>query len=408
MEANLQYLPSQIKVSYQLSNAPPEVATLHTCSVLKALVLETADGKRRNIQHFHNHYLRKNNIISYDLGGLGHEAKLGHMTITEGERATRTLGVLLATLDPANLHWVGKINPAIDIIKDMLEEINTTKGPPIRATLVERLMDYLAKPETAEFVERYPTFKACIIDKCNQLRLLHYLDYPKVAAKCLVVLGVLGGAVTPLSREQLEALAHAPAPALAMPPVPPVPDAQVLENLRTLIPGHTRLILGICSYGIVEGVLSSCSGRNYIYSAKHKNTIPIIRFFNSYVKANGIVLEKKPKNLADVLKYFFINEQAYDEGESLYYHLLHWRPHLLTCLHIQTPEAFETELAQKKAQDEEYQRQEDEWRARTDQEEEVEGPCDCYQCSEKLRLENEIQTLQKRVRRLEEFIGFDG
>ena len=413
MEANLQYLLPQIKVSYQLSNAPPEVATLHTCSVLKALVLETADGKRRNIQHFHNHYLRKNNIISYDLGGLGHEAKLGHMTITEGERATRTLGVLLATLDPANLHWVGKINPAIDIIKDMLEEINTTKGPPIRATLVERLMDYMAKPETAEFVERYPTFKACIIDKCNQLRLLHYLDYPKVAAKCLVVLGVLGGAVTPLSREQLEALAHAPAPAPALalapaPVVPPVaPDTQVLQNLRTLIPGNTRLLLAIGSCPPVEGILGSAPRRDYIYSAKHKSMIPIGRFINSYAKANEIPMRDRPSPSAGVLKCFYINDQAYEERESLYSMLLNWRPHLLTCLHIQTPEAFETELAQKKAQDEEYQRQEDEWRARADQEEEVEGPCECYQCSEKQRLEAEIQALQKRIRRLEEFIGFD-
>jgi len=270
---------------------------------------------------------------------------------------------------------------------------------------VERLMDYLAKPETAEFVERYPTFKSAIIDKCNQLRLLHYLDYPKVAAKCLDVLRTLGGDITPLSREQLEALALASAPAVVIPPIAPVPETQVIQNLRSLIPGHTRLILGIGSYGIVEGVLSPCPRRNYIYSAKHKRMIPIIHFFNSYIKANGIVLEEKPKNLADVLKYFYINEQAYDEGESLYYHLLHWRPHLLTCLHIQTPEAFETELAQKKAQDEEYQRQEDEWRARA--EEEVEGPCECYQCSEKQRLEAEIQALQKRIRRLEEFIGFD-
>jgi hypothetical protein len=190
-----------------------------------------------------------------------------------------------------------------------------------------------------------------------------------------------------------------------------VPDAQVIQNLQTLIPGHTHLILGIGSYPSVEGILCSYPGRNYIYSSKHKRTIPISHFFNSYVKANGIVLETKdrPKGLADILKHFYINEQAYDEGETLYSMLLNWRAHLLTCLHIQTPEAFEAELAEKKAQDEEYERQEDEWRARNMTEEEVmEDPCDCYQCSEKLRLENELQALQKRLRRLEEFIGLDG
>jgi hypothetical protein len=411
MEANLEFLPAQIKVSYQLDLSPPERATLHTCGALKAFVLETEDGKRRNIQHFHNHYLRKNNITSHDLGALRLSGMLNYMTVAEGERHSKKLGALLTLLDPANLRWVGKINPAIDIIKDMLEETQRTPVGAARAPLVERLMDYIIKPEIVEFVERYPTFKTCIIKKCNELRLLHYLDYPKVAAKCLEVLRILGATVTPLSKEQLEALAHAsaPAPVPVIPPVAPVPDAQVLQNLQTLMPGHTRLILGIGTHPTVEGILRPCPGRNYIYSAKHKDFIPLIRFFNSYIKTNGIVLETKdkPKNLADILKHFYINDQAYEERESLHYHLLNWRAHLLTCLHIQTPEAFEEELAHK-ADDEEYQRLEDEWRAKNMAEEEVvEGPCDCRHCAKEVELENEIQALQKRVRRLEEFIGFD-
>jgi hypothetical protein len=192
--------------------------------------------------------------------------------------------------------------------------------------------------------------------------------------------------------------------------VPEPEHLQVVQNLRTLIPGHTRLILGIGSYPSVEGILSPTPGRNYIYSAKHTDFIPLIRFFNSYVKANGIILNYKtrPKNLADVLKHFYINEQAYMERESLHYHLLNWRAHLLTCLHIQTPDAFEEELAQK-ADDKEYQRLEDEWRAKNMAEEEVvEGPCDCGHCVKERELEGEIQALQKRLRRLEEFIGLDG
>jgi hypothetical protein len=417
MQSNLQYLQPQIKVSYQLSNAPPLVATLHTAIALKAFELETEDGKRRNIQHFHNHYLRRNNIVSHDLGALGHEAKLRYMTIAEGERQTKTLAAVLTSLDPANLRWVGKVNPAIEIIKDMLEDIQRTPSGAARAPLVLLLMDYLIKPETVEFVERYPTFKTCIINKCNELRLLHVLEYPKVAAKCLDVLGVLGGDVTPLSREQLEALAHrpwtapapAPAPAPVVPPVAPVPDTQVLENLRTLIPGHTRLLLAMGSCPPVEGILSPTPRRNYIYSAKHTDFIPIGRFINSYAKANEIPMRDRPSPSASVLKHFYINNQAYEEGESLYSMLLNWRPHLLTCLVIQTPEAFEAELAQKKAEEEAAEQQEDEWRARNNAEEEVvEGPCDYHHCAKEQYLEDEIQSLQKRLRRLEEFIGMDG
>ena len=126
-------------------------------------------------------------------------------TNSEGERHSKKLGALLTILDPANLRWVGKVHPATDTIKDMLENIHATQAGAARADLVPPLMDYMMKPETLEFVERYPTFKTCIIDKCNELRLLHVLDYPKVAAKCLEVLGVLGGDVTPLSKAQLEA-----------------------------------------------------------------------------------------------------------------------------------------------------------------------------------------------------------
>ena len=84
----------------------------------------------------------------------------------------------------------------------------------------------------------------------------------------------------------------------------------------------------------------------------------------------------------------------------------------MTCLHIQTPEAFEAELAQKKADEEAAveaaERQEDAWRARNMAEEEVvEGPCDCHHCAKELYLENEVQVLQKRLRRLEEYIGLD-
>jgi hypothetical protein len=409
MEANLQYLQPQIKVSYQLSSAPAEKATLHTACALKAFILETEDGKRRNIQHFHNHYLRKNNITSHDLGNLRLSGMLNYMTVAEGERHTKTLGALLTSLDPANLRWVGKAQPAIAIIQDMLEETQRTPSGAARAPLVLSLMDYLIKPETLEFVERYPTFKTCIISKCNELRLLHVLDYPKVAAKCLEVLGILGGVVTPLSRPQLEAVAHAPAPAPAPAPVPPVapaPDAQVLQNLRTLIPGNTRLLLAIGSYPPVEGILGSTPRRDYIYSAKHKSMIPIGRFINSYAKANEIPMRDRPSPSAGVLKCFYINEQAYEERESLYSMLLNWRPHLLTCLHIQTPEEFEAELAHK-ADEKEYQRLEDEWRAKNMAEEEVvEGPCDCGHCSTERRLDGEVQALQKRLRRLEEFIGF--
>jgi len=412
MQSNLQYLSPQIKVSYQLSNAPAERATLHTCGALKAFVLETADGKRRNIQHFHNHYMRENNITSHDLGGLKLEGMLGYMTITEGERHTKTLAAVLTTLDPANIRWAGKAQPAMEIIKDLLEETQRIPEGAARAVVVERLMDYVTKPETAEFVERYPTFKTAIVNKCNELRLLHVLEYPTVAQKCLDVLRTLGGDITPLSKAQLEALALRSAPVTPVAPVAPVAPVpehlQVIQNLRSLIPGHTRLILGIGTYPSVEGILSPCPGRNYIYSAKHADFIPLIRFFNSYVKANGIVLETKPKNLADMLKHFYINEQAYDESETLHYHLLNWRAHLLTCLHIQTPEAFEAELAQKKAEEEEDQRQEDAWRAKNMAEEEVESPCDCGHCSKERELEGEIQALQKRLRRLEEFIGFDG
>ena len=79
----------------------------------------------------------------------------------------------------------------------------------------------------------------------------------------------------------------------------------------------------------------------------------------------------------------------------------------MTCLHIQTPEAFEAELAAKKAEEEAAERQEDAWRSRNMAEEEViEGPCDCGHCSTERRLDGEIQALQKRLRRLEEFIGF--
>jgi hypothetical protein len=421
MEANLQYLQPQIKVSYQLSNAPAEKATLHTACALKVFELETEDGKRRNIQHFHNHYLRRNNIVSHDLGALGHEAKLRYMTIAEGERQTKTLAAVLTSLDPANLRWVGKVNPAIEIIKDMLEKVHQTPSGAARAPLVLSLMDYLIKPETVEFVERYPAFKTCIIDKCNELRLLHFLEYPKVAAKCLEVLGILGGTVTPLSREQLEALAHAPTPTptptpaptpAVVPPVAPVPDTQVLENLRTLIPGNTRLLLAIGSYPPIEGILGPYPRRDYIYSAKHKTMIPIGRFINSYAKANKIPMRDRPRPSASVLKHFYINDQAYEEQESLYSMLLNWRPHLLTCLHIQTPAAFEAELAAKKAEEkaevEAAEQQEDEWRARNNAEEEVvEGPCDCHHCAKEQYLEDEIQSLQKRLRRLEEFIGLD-
>ena len=402
MQSNLQYLPAQIKVSYQLGSAPAEKATLHTCGAAKALVLETEDGKRRNIQHFHNHYLRRNNITDHNLGALNHEAKLGHMTIAEGERQSRTLAAVLTVLDPANLRWVGRTHPAMDIIKDMLEVVHRTPSGAARAPTVVLLMDYLIKPETVEFVERYPTFKTCIIDKCNELRLLHFLEYPTVAAKCLEVLGVLRGTVTPLSREQLEALAHKPwtAPvAPVVPPVAPVPDTQVLENLRTLIPGHTRLLLAIGSYPPVEGILGPSPRRDYIYSAKHADFIPIGRFINSYAKANEIPMRDRPRRSANILKHFYINDQAYAERESLYSMLLNWRPHYLTCLQIQTPEAFEAELAQKKADKEAAERQEDAWRAKNMAEEEVvEGPCECHQCSE-------FQAVYTRLRRLEEFVG---
>ena len=157
----------------------------------------------------------------------------------------------------------------------------------------------------------------------------------------------------------------------------------------------------------MEGILCSYPGRNYIYSAKHKRTIPILQFFNSYAKANEIPMRERPRTLADMLKYFYINEQAYMERESLYSMLLNWRPHLLTCLHLQTPEAFEEELAHK-ADDKEYERLEDEWRAKNMAEEKVvEGPCDCGHCEKERELEGEIQALQKRLRRLEEFIGVD-
>jgi hypothetical protein len=136
--------------------------------------------------------------------------------------------------------------------------------------------------------------------------------------------------------------------------------------------------------------------------------IPIGRFINSYAKANEIPMRDRPSPSAGVLKHFYINEQAYEERESLYSMLLNWRPHLLTCLQIQTPEAFEEELSHK-ADDKEYQRLEDEWRARNNAEEEVvEGPCDCHHCAKEQYLEDEIQSLQKRLRRLEEFIGLNG
>jgi hypothetical protein len=221
-----------------------------------------------------------------------------------------------------------------------------------------------------------------LINKSNELRLIHHLEFPGVAEKCLAVLKAFGGTVVPLPEPEPE-------------PEPEHKPAHV--KLTKLVPNHTRIILAIGEYPSVEGVL--CFPGYFIYSAKHKRIIPIRWFFNSYVKANGIVLEKTPKNHSDVLKHFYINDQAYMESESLHTMLLNWNPHLLNCLLIQTPEAFEEELEQKRADEEEYQRQEDEWRAQAEKE-----PCDCYKCS----LENEIQGLQKRLRRLEEFIGFDG
>ena len=447
MQSNLQYLPAQIKVSYQLGSAPAEKATVHTCGALKAFILETEDGKRRNIQHFHNHYLRQNNISSHELGALRLKDMLGYMTIAEGERQTRTLAAVLTVLDPANLRWVGRTHPATDTIKDMLEVIHRTPSGAARAPAVVLLMDYLMKPETVEMVERYPTFKTCIIDKCNELRLLHFLEYPTVSQKCLEVLRTLGGNITPLSREQLEALAHkldipvlasalasapasapvipapvipAPAPAPAPVPAPEAPgtiaatviertaDQEVYENLMTVLPGNVRVTLGIGSYPTVDGLLS----RHLIYSAKHKRLISINRFFNSYLRKYRIDLDKRTWGIVSVLKYFYTDEQAYNQGVSLYEDLLNWQPYKAKCLTIQTPEAFEYGEAKAKADNdaaaEAEQRAEDAWRARNmAQEEVVEEPCDCGHCSKELELEGEIQALQKRIRRLEEYVGLD-
>jgi hypothetical protein len=182
-----------ITIDFRVDGAPPERLLLHTkSSPYKA---EVSDGHTYNLRHYFHKYRKM-----YALDTVCHSDTdlLQFCIVAVGERSNISLSKVLERYNASQLEWVGRTDPAMQIMLEILQEVAEITDRDVRAKRIEELMEIVLQ-QGRPFMNRYETFRAALIDKCKELRSKYGDEYPGVYRACTAVLKELGA----LSEEEI-------------------------------------------------------------------------------------------------------------------------------------------------------------------------------------------------------------
>ena len=267
------HLAPEVVIRFQIGSAPSQQATLVKGASIKAFKI---DGL--NIRHFFNVYRKKHGCTLYLEAD---EDILSYCFVPDGFRKGDTLNTVLASVEPEHIQYIGK-EPRVPQFLLLLQKV--TAAAPNRAeqaVAVMELMRMMQSEDGRGLMAEYPRLKATVIAKCKELRLMHYAEFPAVAAECARVLWMLGEEV--ILYEPIAA--HSLAPEVAI-----------------------RFQIGSAPSQLTTLISASC------ISAFRIDGLNIRHFFNLYCKKHGCTLFIKADE--DILQHCFV-PTGFCEGDSL-------------------------------------------------------------------------------------------
>jgi hypothetical protein len=177
------------QATYCCDGGPVWYIRVFPASVLKNVVIEnTSNNRRFNIRHFANHYARHTHSGSYP---QTLEAILENMRVEKGDDAGVHLPEALKTFDAERLALLGRDDYYVDRIQPYLERVAAAEKPQ-KVSIVQELYTVLQEPKVMAFTNRNPKFKETMIAKAEELRSLHYLEFPELNRHLEIALDAYG------------------------------------------------------------------------------------------------------------------------------------------------------------------------------------------------------------------------
>jgi hypothetical protein len=176
--------------TYSTGMGPRTQIRVFPGAALKNVVIEDISSNRRfNIRHFANHYARHNN--QWDPYPRTLEDILENITVDKGDDTGIGLMAALQRFDAERLRLLGRDDYYVDRIQPYLERVAAAEKPQ-KVPIVQELYTVLQEPKVMAFANRNPKFKETMIAKAEELRSLHYLEFPELNRHLEIALDAYG------------------------------------------------------------------------------------------------------------------------------------------------------------------------------------------------------------------------
>lgn len=176
--------------TYLSGSGPVWQIRVFPATALKNVIIEhTSSSRRFNIRHFANHYA--SHCRQWDPYPTNLEAILDNIRVERGDDAGVHLPEALKTFDAERLKLLGRDDFYTERINRYLERVAAAAKPDKAAIIIE-LYTVLLEPKVMAFTRRNPKFEETLFAKAEELRLLHYLEYPELSRHLAIALDAYG------------------------------------------------------------------------------------------------------------------------------------------------------------------------------------------------------------------------
>lgn len=288
MSDKLRFLPTTVPIVFQIPGKDGRHVTLHTAHSAHKLVIESEDGKRRNIMHYYAWYMK--HVAHCSFVFITTDDLLQYCLVADGFSEKQDLLKVLKRGD--NLGKVGIVDPRVKVVKRFLEAIETAEGSDDKAAVATKLFTFL-QHDGLDMATDNPAFKVVALAKCEEMRRNHrtFRALFKSATDLIVALG----------EEPVEL---------------PSEETCVMTIWRRSEPMAVKLQIGLAP--AEEAILSRDAT---VWTPERSKNL--YQFFNSYCKRHNI--PQREHNLLRILQSLILSN-----GVSVYEQCLsgHYPPEL--------------------------------------------------------------------------------
>jgi len=250
-------LPPTIPTIFQLPGGPVWTTEFLAAPTLAKIIVQLADGRRFNLNHFVNHYcFHTSTIRSCDLDPLN------YFTVAQGNGETKTIRHHLEFT--INLGELGSPHhPIYAYMKQKCLEQLEAEDLDERCRISTEMFNFI-RESGLEWIRSRPATMEIIISKCHQFREEEHTHYPDSESE-----------LEKACRLLLIALDQEPHPLLTS-------DEIIIQNWNNLPCAHLCVILQIGTGPIEYGILHPKTG--YVSTAFYDEKITLKHWFNKYSK----------------------------------------------------------------------------------------------------------------------------